>query len=73
MTLFELRALTRYWRRTPPVHVSVAAYLGIGKGAKGDPADQPDKNEVIRELSGLPGVFSRGKFVPPIAIKPATH
>lgn len=32
MTLLDVEELTRYWIDHPPVHLMVAAYLGIGKG-----------------------------------------
>ena len=32
MTLFEVEELTRYWIDHPPLHLMVAAYLGLGKG-----------------------------------------
>jgi hypothetical protein len=31
MTLFEVEELTRYWTDHPPLHLTIAAYLGIGK------------------------------------------
>ena len=31
MTLFEIEELTSYWAQHPPVHLLVAAYLGVGK------------------------------------------
>jgi hypothetical protein len=32
MTLAEVEELTRYWSEHPPLHLMVAAYLGVGKG-----------------------------------------
>jgi hypothetical protein len=32
MTLFDVEELTRYWIDHPPLHLMVAAHLGIGKG-----------------------------------------
>jgi hypothetical protein len=32
MTLLDVEELTRYWIDHPPVHLTVAAYLGIGQG-----------------------------------------
>jgi hypothetical protein len=52
VTLPELVALTRYWRKRPPVHVSVAAYLGIG--AKDAPARQVSA-ETLAELGAIAG------------------
>ena len=33
MTLFEVEELTRYWIEHPPLHLTVAAYFGLGKGS----------------------------------------
>lgn len=38
--------MNRYWQRCPPVHVSVAAYLGWGKTEEG--------NDVMALMSSLP-------------------
>lgn len=32
MTLLEIEELTRYWVDHPPLHLMVAAYLGVGSG-----------------------------------------
>jgi hypothetical protein len=32
MTLFQIEELTSYWAQHPPLHLLVAAYLGVGKG-----------------------------------------
>ncbi len=32
MTLLDVEELTRYWIDHPPLHLMVAAYLGLGKG-----------------------------------------
>ncbi|HEY3910376.1 MAG TPA: hypothetical protein VGM07_10835 [Stellaceae bacterium] len=32
MTLIDVEELTRYWVDHPPLHLMVAAYLGVGKG-----------------------------------------
>ena len=29
MTLFQVEELTSYWTRYPPLHLSIAAYLGV--------------------------------------------
>ena len=31
MTLLDVEELTRYWINHPPLHLVVAAYLGVGK------------------------------------------
>lgn len=32
MTLLDVEELSRYWVDHPPLHLMVAAYLGVGKG-----------------------------------------
>ena len=36
MTLPRFRALVKSWATDPPVHITVARYLGIGKGTSPD-------------------------------------
>lgn len=36
MTLPRLYEMQEHWKDSPPVHVSVAAYLGIGKTKSGE-------------------------------------
>ena len=48
MTLLDVEELTRYWIDHPPVHLTVAAYLGIGQGkgrrtSTGSSAAMPQK------------------------------
>jgi hypothetical protein len=31
MTLFEVEELTSYWAQHPPLHLLIAAFLGVGK------------------------------------------
>ncbi len=31
MTLFQIEELTSYWAHHPPLHLLIAAYLGVGK------------------------------------------
>jgi len=31
MTLFQVDELTSYWTRYPPLHLLIAAYLGVGR------------------------------------------
>lgn len=61
MTLPELGALARYWKRNPPVHIAVAAYLGLGK------ADAPKRSLSTGDLQQVAGMFgpSKGTFKPP--------
>jgi hypothetical protein len=42
MTVPRLKAMTAYWQHSPPVHMMVAAYLGIG-GKKEEKADNMDE------------------------------
>lgn len=35
MTLLDVEELTRYWIDHPPLHMLLAAYLGIGRGKRG--------------------------------------
>jgi hypothetical protein len=44
MVLPEMMALFRYWRDHPPVHVMVAAWLGVG------PRDAAEPTEIEAEL-----------------------
>lgn len=44
MTLFQAEELTAYWAQHPPVHLLVAAYLGLGKRKRlPEPPLSPDK------------------------------
>ena len=35
MTLFQIEELTSYWAQHPPLHLLIAAYLGVGKNKQG--------------------------------------
>jgi hypothetical protein len=35
MTLFQIEELTSYWAQHPPLHLLIAAYLGVGKDKHG--------------------------------------
>jgi len=59
MTLFDLEELTGYWADHPPLHILVAAYLGVGKHrrqrkpsvpASQRPAADPDLTALLTEL-----------------------
>jgi hypothetical protein len=52
VTLPELLALTRYWRRRPPVHVAVAAYLGVSTATA---APRTVSAETLAELGAMAG------------------
>ncbi|MEC4589499.1 hypothetical protein VPG91_00725 [Nitrospirillum amazonense] len=53
-TLPRYQALWRYWRRNPPVHLMVAAYLGIKSGGP-PPADETG-------LADLLAMFGEGNI-----------
>lgn len=73
MTLLDYEELCGYWADHPPVHLSVAAYLGIGRrrGHSGPPAraasshppssSPPSINSGLRELLGSQG-FAKGNL-----------
>lgn len=42
MDLVRLGHLGRYWQASPPVHIAVAAYLGIGKEQAAQPQPVTD-------------------------------
>ena len=51
LTLPRLKALRRYWRKHPPVHLLVAAYLGY----KPRGGEQPgDLGELYTMMTGKP-------------------
>lgn len=62
MTLLDVEELTRYWINHPPLHLMVAAYLGVGKRTRFGPLAPTAKGEdldigaVLAELgSGFGG------------------
>lgn len=53
MTLPRLYAMYKHWNQYPPVHVSVAMYLGIGKSdEKSKPIE--DINETVDYIESMP-------------------
>lgn len=56
-----------YWRTAPPVHISVAAYLGLGQQAQQQIKRELSDEDVV-ELGTIAGP-ARSKFVPPIPIQ----
>jgi hypothetical protein len=42
MTLPEFAMLCRYWRRSPPTHLLLAALLGAGEGGEATRGDYAD-------------------------------
>jgi hypothetical protein len=68
MTLLDYEELCRYWAKSPPTHLMVAAYLGVGKPAEGA-AQSPQQSaqaqrEAIAEIlqGGGAAVVSRTIF-----------
>ncbi len=57
MTLLDVEELTRYWIAHPPLHLIVAAYLGIGESAKqtcaGPPAPASPANRKNLEVGAI--------------------
>jgi hypothetical protein len=55
MTLFEIEELTSYWAQHPPVHLLVAAYLGVGKNksARMPPTSIGREHRPISDSSSL--------------------
>ncbi len=47
MTLFDYEELCRYWAKSPPTHLMVAAYLGVGK-----PSDTQAPQQSIKSSQG---------------------
>jgi hypothetical protein len=68
MTLFDVEELTHYWIDHPPLHLMVAAYLGIGKQRSGHsspsnakaPAGRTSDGNVARFLAEFGNAFSNG-------------
>lgn len=68
MTLLDVEELTRYWIDHPPLHLMVAAYLGIGKDRRRRAASErrPDGGtaspsaEIGRLLAELGPSFAGG-------------
>jgi hypothetical protein len=65
MTLLDVEELTRYWINHPPLHLVVAAYLGIGKRTRfGSLASAPpakrENLEIGAVLAELGSGFARG-------------
>lgn len=65
-------ALTAYWAHSPPVHISVARYLGIkpksaARGLAGaGPGEREASDALIAQTTAMAGPMR--KFVPPIPI-----
>jgi hypothetical protein len=52
MTLVDYEELCRYWIKSPPTHLMVAAYLGVGRPAEAQTATAPAKSsqDAIAEI-----------------------
>lgn len=63
MTLLEVEELTKYWTEHPPLHIAVAAYLGIrhphAKGRRA-PGAAPTGQRSASLLAELGPGFSAG-------------
>ena len=46
MTIPRLKDMTAYWARNPPLHLMVAAYLGVEDKSKSKNQEQ-DMNELV--------------------------
>lgn len=58
MTLPRLAAFYKHWAESPPAHVSIAAYLGVGKQTKGHSA--AEEAEFDSMMSGTPAFNPAG-------------
>jgi hypothetical protein len=47
VTLPQLAELDRFWRENPPLHVMVAAYLGVSGKAAGATTNEQDMGEFL--------------------------
>lgn len=68
MTLFDVEELTRYWIDHPPLHLMIAAYLGIDKARrrramppslKAAPEADPDA-KIVQLVADLGPAFAVG-------------
>jgi hypothetical protein len=59
MTVFDVDELCSYWSRHPPVHVLVAAFLGVGSEEPEREVQRSQPNQPIPPsfvLAGMPGM-----------------
>lgn len=59
MTIPRLMALTAHWRQFPPVHITLAAFVGAGK-QESKPTPKPDQPQQSDEMAELLGMLSPG-------------
>jgi len=67
MTLFDVEELTRYWTEHPPLHLTIAAYLGAGRQRRparsagpATPVISPGNRDVGQLLAELGPGFAGG-------------
>jgi hypothetical protein len=65
MTLLDVEELTRYWINHPPLHLIVAAYLGVGKRSRFGslapaPPVKPENLDIGAVLAELGSGFAGG-------------
>lgn len=53
MTIPEVRALLEYWRKSPPVHVLLASFIGFKPSAP-EPHNTADDAEAAQYINTLP-------------------
>jgi hypothetical protein len=59
MTLFEVEELSRYWIEHPPLHLTVVAYLGLGKGSGRRTGSKPVADDPLMNGTLASGAESR--------------
>lgn len=59
MTIPRLMALAAHWKQFPPVHVTLAAFVGAG-AKESKPATQPDQTQQPDEMAELLAMLSPG-------------
>jgi hypothetical protein len=67
MTLFDAEELVSYWTDHPPVHLLLAAFMGVGQNT--GPLGTPRRDDFVRgpslcEIMTLPGV---GQTIRPLS------
>lgn len=55
MDLPLLEGMSRYWMRYPPVHISMAAYVGWGKGSARQQQEEGDFEAMMASLPTAQG------------------
>ena len=52
MTVPRLKAMTAYWKHSPPVHLMIAEYFGVGKKKQ---QKNSDFDEFMRDCTMVKG------------------